>query len=303
MKKSLAAVCMITALTVLAASGCGSSGSKDKTAAASSTRQTAETKNTEDTTTAESTPETTTAEDTESTSAETNELGEGLEKTCQLFDGDYTYKVKTTFSDAPDEEITAVVRRQGEKVYITYTDKGSKKPDRAYYCDGTNAYDIDFGLKIYSSRDVWTDYNLVQSLVEKSPEKTEAHPPESEQEYSAEQYTYTGDTYMTVFDFYFDGDGILKEYSVTYTVEGQDDIVQNCKVEKLESSAEIKGDPLEKLTDFGGMTEDQRLGFCQGICGEREISTDNMYEMNITTDDLKRIDYNTFIELVYTYGK
>ena len=300
MKKSLAAICFMTALTILAAAGCGSSGSESKTKSKNSDTS-AHAEITEENIT-EETQTDMVPEELPDTTVETTVLGAGLENARQLFSGDYTYKVKTTFSDAPDEEIETVMRKQGSKVYITYTDKGSKKPDRAYYFDGTTAYDIDFGLKIYSAREVWNDYNLILSLISRNPENTEAHPSQDE-EYSTEQYTYPGDTYITVFDFRFDKENKLQDYTVTYTVEGQDDIVQSCTVEKLETNAEIKDEPLEKLTDFGGMSEDQRLGFCQGICGEREISTDNMFEMNITTDDLKRIDYDTFTKLVYTYGK
>ena len=36
--------------------------------------------------------------------------------------------------------------------------------------------------------------------------------------------------------------------------------------------------------------------------GSFGISTDDMYEMNITTDQFKTIDYDTLFKLVYTYG-
>ncbi len=301
MKKSLAAVCFMTALILLSASGCGSSGSKSNEKTTAAKKPTVTDKAEKDT--AEGTQTDTVPEEDSDDGGNTTVLGAGLENTRQLFSGDYTYKVVTTFSDTPDEETSAVMKKQGDKVYITYTDKGSKKPDRAYYYDGTAAYDIDFGLKIYSTREVWNDYNLILSLINSDPENTEAHPSDDEDGFTTEQYTYPGDTYMTVFDFRFDKDNTLVDYTVTYTVEGQDDIVQSCKVNSLKEKAEISGDPLEGLNDFGNMTEDQRLGFCQGICGERGISTDNMYEMNITTDDLKRIDYETFTTLVYTYGK
>lgn len=299
MKKSLAAICFMTALTILAASGCGSSGSKVKESSENvGSSAAAET-------TEESAPEETQTdivpEEQPEADAEKTVIGAGLENARELFSGDYTYKVKTTFSDAPDVETTTVMKKQGDKVYITYTDKGSKKPDRAYYFDGTTAYDIDFGLKIYSAREVWNDYNLILSLISQEPENTEAHPAEDD-EYSTEQYTYPGDTYITVFDFRFDKDNTLKDYTVTYTVEGEDDLVQSCTVEKLEAGAEIKSEPLEKLTDFDSLSEDRRLSFCLGICADYGISTDNMYEMDITTDDLKRIDYDKLTELVYTYG-
>jgi hypothetical protein len=291
----------MTALILLSASGCGSSGSKSNEKTTAAKKPAVTDKAEKDT--AEETQTDTVPEEDPDDGGNTTVLGAGLENTRQLFSGDYTYNVVTTFSDTPDEETSAVMKKQGDKVYITYTDKGSKKPDRAYYYDGTTAYDIDFGLKIYSSREVWNDYNLILSLINSEPENTEAHPSDDEDGFTTEQYTYPGDTYMTVFDFRFDKDNTLVDYTVTYTVEGQDDIVQSCKVNSLKEKAEIAGDPLEGLNDFGSMTEDQRLGFCQGICGERGISTDNMYEMNITTDDLKRIDYETFTTLVYTYGK
>lgn len=322
MKKPLILLCAAAALMILN-TGCSDSGAnsdkskgKNNVSAAASNADTHDTaSNANDDETADGkdkdkdkdentdkTDDTDTAENTDSGS-EQFQPGDKLKKLQQIFEQDHTYSVKTSFSDDPENETTAVLTCQGEKVYITYSDKGSDTPDRAYWFDGTDAYDIDFDMGIYSSRDKMEQPNLLMQLIDSAPETTEAHPPAEMKDYTAEEYTFAGDTYITVFDLYFDKDDQLKKYTVTYTVEGEDDLVQNCEVLSLEQKAEINDDPLEKITDFDTLTEDERLGLCQKICGEKGISTDDMYEKNITTDDLKRIDYETFTELVYTYEK
>lgn len=107
-------------------------------------------------------------------------------------------------------------------------------------------------------------------------------------------------------DFYFDKESkALVKYTTTYTVEGQDDIVETRTINRLDNNIDesvFNTDFTTSLVDFNSMSEDQRLGFCQGLCGSFGISTDDMYEMNITTDQFKTIDYDTLFKLVYTYG-
>jgi hypothetical protein len=147
--------------------------------------------------------------------------------------------------------------------------------------------------------------NIFEQIAENQLDQTDTHIPEDTDDMTVEEYTYAGDTYMTVYDFYFGSDGSLESYTVTYSVEGEDDIVQTVKIISVTDSADdgyFDTAVLEDLTDFDGISEDTRLGFCQGICAAGGISTDQMYEMDITTDDLKRIDFDTFRELFYTYA-
>ena len=305
MKRKTTPICLMAALMLVSAAGCGSSSKKNSSSETVGTTAPA-------VTSAEKSaqPEETTA-DTEQTEASSEAAqsveefvpGDGLKKLCEQFAGDYTYSVKSSYSDDPDEVIEVKESRQGDKVYITYTDNGHKTADRAYWFNGEKAYETENDIGIYSERDEWTGYNLMLSLADKKPTKTESNLPDAPEGGTIEQYTYAGDTYITVFDLYFDKDGGFTKYTVRYSVEGEDDLIETCEVTGLETSAEIKGDPLEKLKDFDAMTEDERLGFCQEVCGERGISTDDMYEMNITTDDLKRIGFEEFTELVWKYGE
>ncbi len=333
-------ICLAAVMSITC--GCGSksgSSAKDKaknkdtsktSAAAEKSDSGDEEKNTND--------ESGAAEDEITAQAVPFEAGEKLAKTAELFNGDYTYAVRSSFSDDPTAETTAVITKSGSEVYITYIDgtdesadgdvadedkdskdkkdKKEKKdkdkkdpedgnaPSRAYLFDGSTAYDIDLGMGIYNTREKWEDYNLILSLIDSEPEITEAHMPDemAEKEYSVEEYTYPGDTYITVFDFYFDKDDALKQYTVTYKVEGDDDLVQTCVVEKLEANAEIGENALEGLTDFSALDEEQRSELCLEICTQRGITSEKMSEAGVAAEDLGKMDYEAFTELVYTYG-
>lgn len=50
------------------------------------------------------------------------------------------------------------------------------------------------------------------------------------------------------------------------------------------------------------MSEDQRLGYCQGIFNKAGVTTDDLSAGGYQTDDLKTISYDSFVSLVYTYG-
>lgn len=329
-------ICLAAVMSITC--GCGSkpasSDKKDKdkaagktSAAAEKADSEAEDKKTDDDSVA--------AEDESQAQAVPFEAGEKLAKTAELFDGDYTYSVRSSFSDDPTAQTTVVITKSGSEVHIAYTDgvdestdgdkadedkdskdKKDKKdkdkkdpedgnaPSRAYFFDGSTAYDIDLGMGIYNTREKWEDYNLILSLIDSEPEITEAHMPDemAEKGYSVEEYTYPGDTYITVFDFYFDKDDNLKQYMVTYKVEGDDDLVQTCVVERLEAEAKPDEDALEGLTDFSALDEEQRSELCLEICTQRGITSEKMSEAGIAAEELGKMDYEAFTELVYTYG-
>lgn len=258
------------------------------------------------------------------------EAGEKLAATAKKFEGDYTYAVRSSFSDEPDEQTLAVISKSGSEVYITYTDSktesdedkdgkdkkdkkdknekndtGDGEPARAYFFDGSAAYDVDLGMEIYNAREKWEDYNLILSLIESEPEVTEAHMSDemADKGYSVEEYTYPGDTYITVFDFYFDENDDLKQYTVTYKVEGDDDLVQTCVVEKLEESAEIGENLLDGLTDFSSLDADARGELCLDICEKRGITSEKKSEAGVSDEDISKMDYDAFTEFVYSCGE
>jgi hypothetical protein len=246
--------------------------------------------------------------DSDSDSSQTAEYtaGENLAAAVKLFDGKYTYKVNVTYSDEKGE--TEILQTSdGENFFQSSVQKntdGGIAADTAYYFDGTNAYSIDYNLNVYSPCDIKTDLNLFEYIVSSELEQTSTHIPDDTEGCDIEEYTYAGDTYMTVYDLYFK-DGEIQKYTATFSVEGEDDIIETVTVLSIEEkSAEshFSSLTLDGLTDFSGMSEDTRLGFCQGVCATYHISTDNMDELGITTDDLKRIDFDSFRELVYTYG-
>ncbi len=238
----------------------------------------------------------------ESSVAETSHIGEYLQQTAQILSGDYTMECTLSGTDIDGEvEITRVVR--GDDVYQLQQE--SLGSNGMLLLDGV-CYNFDNVCGIYSTADTTPEINIIEQVVELNLDQTETHIQDSSEDYAVEEYTYTGDTYITVLDFYFEKEsGSLAKYTVTYSVEGQDDVTETREINRLDSSIDetvFNTDFTESLADFDGMSEDQRLGFCQGICGSYGISTDDMNEMGITTDNFKTIAYDRFFRLVYTYG-
>jgi hypothetical protein len=88
MKKSLAAVCFMTALILLSASGCGSSGSKSNEKTTAAKKPAVTDKAEKDS--AEGTQTDTVPEEDPDDGGNTTVLGAGLENTRKLFSGDYS---------------------------------------------------------------------------------------------------------------------------------------------------------------------------------------------------------------------
>ena len=243
--------------------------------------------------------------DNESSQAEKLNVGEYLQGVADIYSkGEYTLEC-TLSSTAFDGEIklTRVVR--GEDVYQLQQEALGKHG--AVTVDG-KSYDFDYLCGMYRERDSKPELNLIEEIIRLNLEQTDTHEEESSQnEYAVEEYTYTGDTYITVMDFYFDKtDKRLVKYTTTYSVEGQDDVTETRVIDRLDNSIDetvFNTDFTYNLADFNSMSEDQRLGFCQGLCGSFGITTDEMYKMGISTDQFKTIDYNTLFNLVYTYAK
>ena len=227
-----------------------------------------------------------------------------LKSTAEIYSqGSYTLECTLT-STAFDGEVqlTRVVRN--DDVYQLQQESMGKHG--AITLDG-KSYDFDYVCGMYRETENKPDLNVIEEIISLNLDRTNTHEDSGESGYVTEEYTYTGDTYITVLDFYFDKETkALVKYTTTYSVEGQDDIVETRTVKRLDNDIDesvFNTDFTSYLADFDSMSEDQRLGFCQGLCGSFGISTDDMYKMNITTDQFKTIDYDTLFKLVYTYGK
>ena len=168
-------------------------------------------------------------------------------------------------------------------------------------------YDYDNVTGVYHKSDVTELDGVLESIVKQNLPRTYGHINSDEaDDFDIEEYTYTGDTYITAIDLYFDkSDGSLKKYTQTFTVEGSDDTVSEYTVDELSGDADdslFDVSQATSLVDFDSMSEDQRLGYCQGIFNKAGVTTDDLSAGGYQTDDLKTISYDSFVSLVYTYG-
>ena len=239
----------------------------------------------------------------ESSQAEESNIGEYLLGVADIYEqGSYTLECTVTGTNFDGEvSITRVVR--GDDVYqLQQEAMGSHG---MITLDG-KSYDFDYLCGMYRETDEEPDLNVIEQVISLTLERTDNSDDSSQSEYAVEEYTYVGDTYITVMAFYFDKEtGELAEYTTTYTVEGQDDIVETRRIDRLDNNIDesvFNTDFTASLVDFNSMSEDQRLGFCQGLCASFGITAGDLYEMNITADQFKTIDYDELFNLIYTYG-
>lgn len=300
---------IISAVTVLilclcACTACSGSDGDSSSKAQASSSQTESTNVVTETSTADSS-------DTENASSEeeTYTAGENLTALLEKLDGGYTIKTESVYSDDSENTAEETYILSGDNYYMRRTRSDS---DTAIMLLDSKLYEIDYTIGAYSVSDTDSDYQLPYSsrpvfnqIYELQLDQTHNRTPIDIKGYTAEEYTYAGDTYMTVIVLYFTEDGEIDKYTEVYTVEGQDEITETVQVLSVEGKSDesvFDTESLSALKDFSAMTEDERLGFCQETCGKFGVSTDNMYEMDITTDDFKKIDFDTFTELIYTYG-
>ena len=232
-----------------------------------------------------------------------NVQGEHIKKVYEFFKKEqYTLKMTVTESDESVTELTRVVR--GDDFYQL---QKSKIGESGTVRVNKKTYDFNKVCGILRTSTANSLDNMITSVVDEKLPMTFTHINEDDQKkYDVEEDTYTGDTYITILDFCFDKEtGDLVKYTATYSVEGEDDITEIKEItemsDKIDESV-FNTDFTESLTDFNSLTEDQRLGYCQGVCSTAGVSTDEMYKFGIDTDKLKTISYDDFVSLVYTYG-
>ncbi len=319
-KKIITALCALT--IIITATGCSksddknSSSNNDKTsssAAESNADSKADDSNKNDNSSEESKDDSSNTDDNsddESSKAEKSNIGEHLQSVADIYDeGNYT--LKTTLTSTEFEGKVKLIRVvKGDDIYQLQEE--NMGTHGSITLDG-KSYDFDNVCGMFRETDGDSTVNLIQEVINLNLEQTNLNDVENsskksddDKDYDIEQYTYTGDTYITVLDFFFDKeDGQLVKYNANYTVEGQDNIVETRVVDSLTNDIDesvFNTDFTNTLADFNSMTEDQRLGFCQGLTGSYNITTDDMDEMGITTDDFKKISYDNIFRLVYNYG-
>ncbi len=228
--------------------------------------------------------------------------GEGIAKMAEIFSQPYTYSVSVTFSDDPDSLIKITAAYDGESYMVTNkeTNDTGLPADTAYIYTDSVGYTIDYNIGAYVTG-IADAGNIADIIIENKLEQTSTRIPADTEGYIVEEYTYTAAAYITVYDIYFDEDYDPVKYTVSYSVEGEDDLVQNVQIDSLKNEAEkIDSSFLDDLTDFNALTEDERLAFCQQLCNELGITTDDMGLQGITPDDFKRISFLDLMELIYT---
>lgn len=235
-----------------------------------------------------------------------NKQGKLITKAAEFFKNkQYSFVEKLTDDEKNVTEITYIA--DGDNFYQLQQNKYGKS---GVVRNNGYAYDFDYVCGIYAAAtDI--DGNIVANVVSDNLPKTSTHiNAQLSEKYDAEEYTYVGDTYITVLDFYFSKkDGELKEYTVTYSIEGQDDITEKRVLSDMKSTITkkqkslISTTPIKELVHFDNLSETDKQSYCQKICKKYDISNENISDGGLSDDKFKTISYKDFVTFVYKYGK
>ena len=283
-KINKATAILVALMSILAVSGCGKSDDDSKTEESSLAVESSQA-------------------DSQESEDETSNVGEYLKNAAEIYEsGRYTLNCTVTSSSYDgDIKLTRVVR--GDNIYQL-----QQEPAGSYgviSVDG-KAYDFDYACGMYQAAESVPATTVIEEVINHNLPMTDGHDNNIHEGYVTEQYTFTGDTYITNIEFYFDENtGDLKKYTMKYTIEGQDDITETRIIDSISEEVDesvFSLDFIDELADFEGMSEQQRQGYCQGVCSGKGITADMMNQLDITADDLKTIDFDTFFNLVYTFS-
>ena len=231
------------------------------------------------------------------------------------------YVLRLTYTDPEgfDTDIYRVV--DGDDYYEVQTNEIGESG-----CISVNgeAYDFDNVCGIYRRRTQGKPETLIETVVEERLPATDTNvDPNVAADLEVEEYTYTGGTYITVMDFYFDKvTGVPVRYTTRYMVEqenGDEGMTETRTVKELMYGAggeltATDGESHEldrtvfdtsfisKLADFDGMSPEQKLGYCQAIFVTANVTADELTEAGFDEEKLKKISYEELTSLVYTYG-
>lgn len=231
------------------------------------------------------------------------EQGEKIKAAANFFDNEkyeYVCKVTGTGADATLSFVKNIgVCRQTTEYSFGSTVIYCKGADTYRYDNMTNAY-----VKQVGTITTEPEGNLItQTIKEKLPPTRTHINAQDAEKYDVEEYTYTGATYITVLDFYFDkATGMLSKYTSTYCVEGEDDEVETRQVLRMTQEAgsiEFSENKLhDNYTDFNALTENEREAFCKELMEKLGVKDEDLYSAGLTTFDFKKISYDDLLDFV-----
>lgn len=237
----------------------------------------------------------------ESSLKEKSNAGEYLTRLAEkLKQSEYTMKCTVTGS-AYDGEIKLTRAVSGQNVYQTQQESNGSYG--VISVDG-KTYNFDTSAEMYQLTEAAPPLSIVEEVINRNLPFTESNTEVDDNEAVTEQYTFTGDTYITNITFFFDKkSGDLIKYTLKYTIEGQDDMTETRIIDSLSFEADksiFDLSFLDSMNDFDGMTEDERVSFCSNICSKKGMTSDDLSKMDISEEDFKKMDFSTFLNLIYS---
>ena len=237
----------------------------------------------------------------ESSLKEQSNAGEYLTRLAEkLKQNEYTMKC-TVMNSVYGEEIKLTRVVSGQNVYQTQQERNGSYG--VISVDG-KTYNFDTSAGMYQLTEAEPPLSIAEEVINRNLPFAEGNAEIDDNGAVTEQYTFTGDTYITNITFFFDNkSGDLIKYTLKYTIEGQDDMTETRIVDSLSFDADKSVFDLkflDSMTDFDGMTEDERVSFCSDICSKKGITTDDLSKMDISEEDFKKIDFSTFLNLIYS---
>ena len=232
--------------------------------------------------------------------SEQSDVGAYLRKTAELYKGgSYTLK-STVTSTAFEGEIKLTRVVDGNNIYQI-----QEEPIGSYGVVSVRdeAYDFDNACGMYRKSESVPVTTVVEEVVDQNlPVNIRLN-----EGFVVEQYTFTGSTYITNIDFYFDeATEELKKYTMTYISEGQDNVTETRVIDSVSETVDVKVFDLEflnKMTDFEELTESERQSFCKKVLKSKGVTSAHLDKASVTDEDLKTIEFDSLFNLVYTYGE
>ncbi|SEL25661.1 hypothetical protein [Ruminococcus albus] len=250
----------------------------------------------------------------------TSQDGVHIKQAYDLLKSDQ-YRIKLTYTDASGNETEITRLKDGDNYYELQTNEIGTSG--FITVDGTS-YDFDNVCGIYRKKNSAVPVSVIETVVEQDLPATDTHiNAEDAKIYDVEEYTYTGGSYITVMDFYFDKEtGLPAKYTTTYMVEavnGDEGMTETRTINEISYGSEdelLTTDGQTKtvdksvfdlsflsgLVDFGVMTPEQKLGYCQAIFVTSGVSAEELSSAAMNDEKLKNISYEELTSLVYTYG-
>jgi hypothetical protein len=242
--------------------------------------------------------------------------GEYIMKAYKLLKSD-SYSLRLTYTD-PDGFNTSVYRVVDGGNY--HEMRKNSLGESGSICVGENSYDYDKLCGIYRRRTSGRPESLIESVIDQALPATDINKdPNESAKYAVEEYTYTGDTYITVMDFYFDKvTGLPVKYTTRYVVEeenGDEGMTEIRTINEIiaedSDSTVTDGETAEidrsvfdtsfvdKLTDFDRLGSEQKLSYCRTLFARVGVTQEQLDELDIDDDRIKGISYDELTALVY----